>query len=139
MSFIIICYPYPRRKPPKSMFLPSFVHAPGSMKGAKANYIILILTKLWVESARLSGATAKPHREKQPQPQNSTPQGNRSTHSPRVPCHAHTEWTRELLENAQPPPPPPPHIQLWNHSHSSPEALRQPRAKQAPQMQMAFI
>ena len=37
MSFSIICFPYPRREPPKPMLLPSFVHIPGRMKGAKAN------------------------------------------------------------------------------------------------------
>ena len=34
---IFICFPYPRREPPKPMLLPSFVHIPGRMKGAKAN------------------------------------------------------------------------------------------------------
>ena len=43
---IFIYFPYPRRKPPKPMLLPSFVHVPGRMKGAKAKYKIPTPTKI---------------------------------------------------------------------------------------------
>ena len=45
LFLIFICFSYPRRKPPKPMLLPSFVHVPGRMKGAKAKYKIPTPTK----------------------------------------------------------------------------------------------
>ena len=131
MPFILTCFPYPRRKPSKPMLLPSFVHVPGSMKGAESNYIMPILTKISMECARLSGSTANPTETNRAIHRTAQYRGT-VAHTHRAHCHIHNhiEWTGE-------PPKMPklhPYVQLQNPSHSSPETTRHPRAKQTPQM-----
>ena len=114
------------------MLLPSFVHVPGSMKGAQANYIMPKLIKISVGNVLDTQAP-------QPTPQRQTAQSTaqHTIRRQRHPPTGRTALPTITLSGLESPPKmlqPHPCAQLWNPSHSSPEAPRHPRAKQTPQM-----